>query len=80
MTRSEIAQYGYLRREVENTLDFIRETEHKMRLKKSANNSFNRCYVKKLRKKLTRCIKQCEEIDDFVNDIYGRTDQKRNDP
>jgi hypothetical protein len=36
---------------------------------------------REIRKMTTSDIqREARELDDFVNDIYGRTDQKRNDP
>lgn len=69
MTRSEISQYYYLKREAENADSLACELEKKLDGLHGENRDFVRKQIQKQLEKRERCLKMHEQIEEFIENV-----------
>ena len=69
MTKSEIVQYYYLKREAENSASLEKEMNEKRQGAKGEDLVFLERQIQRVRRKKERSLRLHEEIEDYVENI-----------
>ncbi len=69
MTKSEISQFYYLRREAENAASLIKELEKRLPGLSGEDRAFVEQQIQKQKLKRIQCLKMHEQIDSFIENV-----------